>query len=72
MINVTLAEADRFTHIHDVVKHDKRGPLGLWFISHSYLTYAAVAAKEVVQVLTGDLVVEVLDEQDAIRARREF
>jgi hypothetical protein len=57
------------TYIVDIFEHDKRRPLRLWLVPYAYLPYAAVASEEIVQVFAGDLVVEVLDEQDAVCAR---
>lgn len=55
-------------YIHDIVKHDKRSPFCLLLTAYPNLTDAAVAPKEVVQILAGDLVVQVLHEEDAVRA----
>ena len=56
------------THVHDIVKHHKRCAFCLLLIAYPDLTYATVSSKQVVQVLAGDLVVQVLDEEDAVRA----
>lgn len=60
------------THVHHVVKHDESCPTRLLFVADADLANATVAAKEVVQVFAGDLVVQILDEQDAVRTWRKL
>lgn len=51
----------KFTHVHHVVKHYKRCALGLLLVPYSNLAYTSIACKQVIQVLPGDLVIQVLD-----------
>lgn len=60
------------TYVHHVVKHYKRRSLCLRLIPDAYLPYAPVATEEVVQVFARDLVVQILDEEDAVGARWQF
>lgn len=67
-------QADRAkgTHIHNVVKHNKSRSFGLLLVSYPYLTYAAITSKQVVQVFTIDLVVQILNEEDTVGTRWQF
>lgn len=62
----------RVTHVHNIVKHYKCCPFRLSFIPYAYLSDATVSSEEVIQVFSCDLVVQVFDEQDTVRARGEF
>jgi len=58
--------------VHDIVKYDESCSLGLLLITDSYLSDAAVPAKEVVEVVPCDLVVQILDKQYPVCAWRQF
>ena len=60
------------THIHDIVENNECSAFGLLFISYSYLPYATIASKKIIQVFTGDLVVQVFHEQNAVRSWGQF
>lgn len=60
--------AQRDTHIHHVIIYNERGPLRLRLVAQSYLANAAVPPKEIVQVLAGNVVIQILDEQNAVGA----
>lgn len=51
-----LSETTR-TYIHNIVKHDERGPPRLLLAPNANLANAAVPPKEIVQVLARNLVV---------------
>lgn len=56
-------------YIHHIIKYHESCPFGLLFISDADLTYATITPEQVIQVFTGDLVIEVFDEQDTIGTR---
>lgn len=60
------------THVHHVVKHHKRCALCFLLIPYANLTDAPIASEQVVKVFAGDLVVQVLHEEDPVCARRQF
>ena len=72
MLALTQALEIMGSYIHDIVKDYKGSTSGLLLIANTNLTYAAISSKQVVQVLAGDLVVQVLDEEDAVCARRQL
>lgn len=45
------------THVHNVVVYNERSPLCLCLVPNSYLTDAAIASEEVVQVISSYLIV---------------
>lgn len=55
-----------FTHVHNVVVHNERSPLCLCLVPNSYLTDAAIASEEVVQVVSSYLIVQVFDKEDSV------
>ena len=59
-------------HIHNVVKDHKCGASCLLLVANTYLAYASVSTKQIVQVFASNLVIEVLDEQNPIRAGRQL
>lgn len=60
------------THVHYIVKDDKCGALSLGFISQTYLTNGAVPPEKLVEVVAGDLVIEIFDKQNPICAWRQL
>ena len=64
-VRLAAYEADTI-HIHDIVIYNKCGSFRLWFVSDANLPDATIAPEEVVQVVASDLVVQVLDKQDAV------
>ena len=60
---------DEKTYIHHILKYYERGTLRLLLVSDSYLSYAAIAPKEIVEVLSRNLIVQVLDEKNTVRTR---
>lgn len=55
-------------HVHHIVKYNKRCTLCFCFIPNTNLPNAPVTAEEVIKIFSSDLVVEVLDKENAIRA----
>lgn len=60
------------SHIHNIIKHDESSSFCLLFVPYPYLTDATIPSKEVIQVVSRDLVVQILDEQDAVGAWGKF
>ena len=60
------------TYIHNIVKHHKCGAPRLLLVSNTNLADAAVPAKEVIQVLARNLVVEILDKEDPVGPWRQL
>ena len=60
------------THVHDVVKNNECCTLCFLLIPYPDLPNAPVASEQIVEVFAGDLVVQILDEEDSIRARWQF
>ncbi len=60
------------THVHHVIENNKRSPLCLLLITNTNLANAPVPSEQVVQVLAGDLVVQVLHKEYPVRAGRQF
>jgi hypothetical protein len=56
------------THVHYIVKDDKGSTLSFLFISQTYLTNTAVPPEKLVEIVAGDLIVEIFYEQDPICA----
>ena len=71
-INVVLCQTEQNTYIHYIVENNECSTTCLLFISDADLTNATIPSKEVVQVLTSDLVVEVLHEKDSVRTGGQF
>lgn len=61
-----------FAHVHHIVKYNERCTLCFWFIPDTNLPNAPVATEEVIEVFASDLVVEVLDKEDAVGAWRKL
>lgn len=59
-------------HVHHIVKYNKRRTLCFWFIPNTNLPNAPIAAEEVIQILSSDLVVKVLDKENAVGAGRKL
>ena len=49
------------THIHYVVEDNESSPSRLLFVADADLADAAITPKQIVQILSCDLIVEVLD-----------
>ena len=47
------------THVHHIVKDDKCSTLRFGFISKTYLTNGTISPEELVEVVAGDLVIEI-------------
>ena len=62
----------RESYVHHVVVDDESCASGGDIVAESYLTNAAVATKELIQVFAFDIVVEVFDEEDTVRACRKL
>lgn len=60
------------TYVHYIVENDKCGAFRLLFISYSYLAYAAITPKEVVQIFPSNLVVQILDKKYSIGTWGQF
>lgn len=60
------------THVHHIVKDDKCGALRLGFTPKAYLTNGPVPPEEFVEVVAGDLVIEIFDKQDPVCARGQL
>jgi len=60
------------THIHDIVIHNKRGSFRFRLVANANLPYATIAPEEVIQVLTSDLVIQVLNKQNAVCTWRKL
>ena len=58
------------TYIHDVVEHYERRPFCFGLIPDAYLSDAPIAAEKIIQVVTRDLIVQILDEENAVGAGR--
>lgn len=59
-------------HVHHIVEYNKRCTLCFWFIPDTNLPNAPVATEEVIEVFASDLVVEVLDKEDAVGTWRKL
>jgi hypothetical protein len=59
-------------HVHNVLEYDEGSPLGFGLIAYSYLTNAAISSEQVIQVVSGNLVIQVFHKQDPVSARWEF
>ena len=62
----------RITHIHDILKHNKRSAFCLLLVAYPYLTYAAITPKQVVEIVSRNLIVEILYKKDPIGTWREL
>lgn len=60
------------THVHHIVEYNKRCALCFWFISDTNLPNAPITAEKVIQIFTSDLVVEILNKENAVGARRKL
>lgn len=54
------------THVHYIVEDNKCGTLRLGFVSETYLTNTAVPSEQFVEIIAGDLVVEIFNKQDPV------
>ena len=59
-------------YVHNIVVNDKSRPTGGGIVAQADLTNATVSTKELIQVFTLDVVIQVLHEEDAICSRREL
>ena len=59
-----MAEGE--TYVHNIVENDECGPPCLLLITDTYLAYATITAEEIIQVLSGDRVIQILDEEDTV------
>lgn len=60
------------TDIHHVVKYNKCRSTGLLLITNANLAYAAITPEEIVQILSGNLVIQILHEENPVRSRRKL
>ena len=58
------------THVHDVVKHHECCTTGLLLVADADLPYTAIPSEQVVQILSRDLVIQVLHKQYSVGPRR--
>lgn len=57
------------TYVHNIVKHNERCTTSLLLVSDTDLTDAAISPEEVVQILSGDLIVKILYKKNSISPR---
>ena len=60
------------TYVHNVIIYDEGRPSCGGIIAQPYLTNRAVPSKELIQILALDVVIEVFDEENAVRSRWEL
>ena len=60
------------SYIHDILENNESRAFGFWLIPYSQLTYASISSEQFVQVVPGDLIVEILDKKNPVGTRRKL
>jgi len=60
------------TNIHNIFKYNESSSLGLRFITYTDLANLTITSEELIQIIPGDLIVEVFHKKNTVSSWREF